>query len=171
MERCSWDALGLPVLWFFPLQSEEEEREESDFDNASINSSSVRSECSAGLGKKGKRRRKKKRSRPSFVLCSFCLDFPLQLVLSWPLQPWAVSGTGLMCLCLSLCAVCEALSWYQWACACQEAVSGSCHGMLALPAVLMVVELPGSRAFPLIQSAFPLERIRCPASSCCLLTA
>ncbi|CAM5105760.1 unnamed protein product [Natator depressus] len=44
--------------------SEEEEREESDFDSASINSSSVRSECSAGLGKRGKRRRKKKRSRP-----------------------------------------------------------------------------------------------------------
>ncbi|XP_044852167.1 chromodomain-helicase-DNA-binding protein 5 isoform X3 [Mauremys mutica] len=41
--------------------SEEEEREESDFDSASINSSSVRSECSAGLGKRGKRRRKKKR--------------------------------------------------------------------------------------------------------------
>ncbi|XP_043355980.1 chromodomain-helicase-DNA-binding protein 5 isoform X4 [Dermochelys coriacea] len=42
--------------------SEEEEREESDFDSASINSSSVRSECSAGLGKRGKRRRKKKRT-------------------------------------------------------------------------------------------------------------
>ncbi|XP_075762427.1 chromodomain-helicase-DNA-binding protein 5 isoform X1 [Pelodiscus sinensis] len=41
--------------------SEEEEREESDFDSASINSSSVRSECSAGLGKRGTRRRKKKR--------------------------------------------------------------------------------------------------------------
>uniref|UniRef100_A0A8B9MLX7 Chromodomain helicase DNA binding protein 5 n=1 Tax=Accipiter nisus TaxID=211598 RepID=A0A8B9MLX7_9AVES len=56
-----WRALGLCVLWFSPLQSEEEEREESDFDSASINSSSVRSECSAGLGKRGKRRRKKKR--------------------------------------------------------------------------------------------------------------
>ncbi|XP_025062166.1 chromodomain-helicase-DNA-binding protein 5 isoform X1 [Alligator sinensis] len=42
--------------------SEEEEREESDLDSASINSSSVRSECSAGLGKRGKRRRKKKRT-------------------------------------------------------------------------------------------------------------
>ncbi|XP_028922077.1 chromodomain-helicase-DNA-binding protein 5 isoform X3 [Ornithorhynchus anatinus] len=41
--------------------SEEDEREESDLDSASINSSSVRSECSAGLGKRGKRRRKKKR--------------------------------------------------------------------------------------------------------------
>ncbi|XP_054147849.1 chromodomain-helicase-DNA-binding protein 5 isoform X1 [Melozone crissalis] len=41
--------------------SEEEEREESDFDSASINSSSVRSECSAGLGKRGKKRKKKKR--------------------------------------------------------------------------------------------------------------
>lgn len=44
-------------------QSEEDEREESDFDSASIHSSSVRSECSAALGKKSKRRRKKKRSR------------------------------------------------------------------------------------------------------------
>ncbi|KFU95427.1 Chromodomain-helicase-DNA-binding protein 5, partial [Chaetura pelagica] len=42
--------------------SEEEEREESDMDSASINSSSVRSECSAGLGKRGKKRRKKKRT-------------------------------------------------------------------------------------------------------------
>ncbi|KAG8434244.1 hypothetical protein GDO86_012570 [Hymenochirus boettgeri] len=42
------------------LSSEEDEREESDFDSASINSSSVRSDISAGLGKKGKRRRKKK---------------------------------------------------------------------------------------------------------------
>lgn len=43
------------------LQSEEDEREESDFDSASIHSSSVRSECSAALGKKSKRRRKKTR--------------------------------------------------------------------------------------------------------------
>eukprot|EP00069_Balaena_mysticetus_P015960 bmy_09538T0 len=42
--------------------SEEEEREESDFDSASIHSSSVRSECSALLGRKSKRRRQKKRS-------------------------------------------------------------------------------------------------------------
>lgn len=42
--------------------SEEDEREESDFDSASIHSASVRSECSAALGKKSKRRRKKKRS-------------------------------------------------------------------------------------------------------------
>lgn len=48
-----------------PLQSEEDEREESDFDSASIHSASVRSECSAALGKKSKRRRKKKRSRTS----------------------------------------------------------------------------------------------------------
>ncbi|XP_075461078.1 chromodomain-helicase-DNA-binding protein 5 isoform X3 [Ascaphus truei] len=41
--------------------SEEDEREESDFDSASINSSSVRSDISAGLGKRGKRGRKKKR--------------------------------------------------------------------------------------------------------------
>ncbi|KAB0394682.1 hypothetical protein E2I00_008476, partial [Balaenoptera physalus] len=41
--------------------SEEEEREESDFDSASIHSSSVRSECSALLGRKSKRRRQKKR--------------------------------------------------------------------------------------------------------------
>ncbi|XP_028367338.1 chromodomain-helicase-DNA-binding protein 5 isoform X2 [Phyllostomus discolor] len=41
--------------------SEEDEREESDFDSASIHSSSMRSECSAALGKKSKRRRKKKR--------------------------------------------------------------------------------------------------------------
>ncbi|XP_024109843.2 chromodomain-helicase-DNA-binding protein 5 isoform X1 [Pongo abelii] len=41
--------------------SEEDEREESDFDSASIHSASVRSECSAALGKKSKRRRKKKR--------------------------------------------------------------------------------------------------------------
>uniref|UniRef100_A0A8C5QGR0 Chromodomain helicase DNA binding protein 5 n=1 Tax=Leptobrachium leishanense TaxID=445787 RepID=A0A8C5QGR0_9ANUR len=41
--------------------SEEEEREESDFDSASINSSSVRSDVSAGLGKKGKKGKKKKR--------------------------------------------------------------------------------------------------------------
>uniref|UniRef100_A0A8C2TCG3 Chromodomain helicase DNA binding protein 5 n=1 Tax=Coturnix japonica TaxID=93934 RepID=A0A8C2TCG3_COTJA len=54
-------APGQCVVLFSPLQSEEEEREESDFDSASINSSSVRSECSAGLGKRGKRRRKKKR--------------------------------------------------------------------------------------------------------------
>lgn len=52
------------------LQSEEDEREESDFDSASIHSSSVRSECSAALGKKSKRRRKKKRSRV------FCLQGP-----------------------------------------------------------------------------------------------
>lgn len=49
-----------------PLQSEEDEREESDFDSASIHSASVRSECSAALGKK-KRRRQKKRSRTSFL--------------------------------------------------------------------------------------------------------
>ncbi|KAG8505555.1 Chromodomain-helicase-DNA-binding protein 5 [Galemys pyrenaicus] len=41
--------------------SEEDEREESDFDSASIHSASVRSECSAAPGKKSKRRRKKKR--------------------------------------------------------------------------------------------------------------
>nr|XP_033778251.1 chromodomain-helicase-DNA-binding protein 5 isoform X9 [Geotrypetes seraphini] len=41
--------------------SEEDEREESDFDSASINSSSVRSDISAGLIKRGKRGRKKKR--------------------------------------------------------------------------------------------------------------
>lgn len=98
--------LGLCVVWFSPLQSEEEEREESDFDSASINSSSVRSECSAGLGKRGKRRRKKKRSRP--FLCTlflFCLDFPLQMVLSSSLQLQAVSDTDsvgkdvLVCVC------------------------------------------------------------------------
>lgn len=49
-------------------QSEEDEREESDFDSASIHSSSMRSECSAALGKKSKRRRKKKRSM------TFCLQ-------------------------------------------------------------------------------------------------
>lgn len=48
-----------------PLQSEEDDREESDLDSASIHSSSVRSECSAALGKKSRRRRKKKRSRAS----------------------------------------------------------------------------------------------------------
>lgn len=48
------------------LQSEEDEREESDLDSASIHSSSVRSECSAALGKKSKRRRKKKRRRTSW---------------------------------------------------------------------------------------------------------
>ncbi|KFO76671.1 Chromodomain-helicase-DNA-binding protein 5, partial [Cuculus canorus] len=53
---------GIPSKRKKGSSSEEEEREESDFDSASINSSSVRSECSAGLGKKGKRRRKKKRS-------------------------------------------------------------------------------------------------------------
>ncbi|XP_041425345.1 chromodomain-helicase-DNA-binding protein 5 isoform X3 [Xenopus laevis] len=42
-------------------QSEEDEREESDFDSASINSSSVRSDISAGLGKRGKRVKKKKK--------------------------------------------------------------------------------------------------------------
>ncbi|NXR08107.1 CHD5 protein, partial [Semnornis frantzii] len=52
---------GMPSKRKKGSSSEEEEREESDFDSASINSSSVRSECSAGLGKKGKRRRKKKR--------------------------------------------------------------------------------------------------------------
>ncbi|XP_063292269.1 chromodomain-helicase-DNA-binding protein 5 [Pelobates fuscus] len=41
--------------------SEEEEREESDFDSASINSSSVRSDISAGFGKKAKKGKKKKR--------------------------------------------------------------------------------------------------------------
>ncbi|XP_018083448.2 chromodomain-helicase-DNA-binding protein 5 isoform X3 [Xenopus laevis] len=41
--------------------SEEDEREESDFDSASINSSSVRSDISAGLGKRGKKVKKKKR--------------------------------------------------------------------------------------------------------------
>ncbi|XP_074017589.1 chromodomain-helicase-DNA-binding protein 5 [Numenius arquata] len=52
---------GIPSKRKKGSSSEEEEREESDFDSASINSSSVRSECSAGLGKRGKRRRKKKR--------------------------------------------------------------------------------------------------------------
>ncbi|KAM4647069.1 chromodomain-helicase-DNA-binding protein 5 isoform 7-T8 [Amazona ochrocephala] len=52
---------GIPSKRKKGSSSEEEEREESDFDSASINSSSVRSECSAGLVKKGKRRRKKKR--------------------------------------------------------------------------------------------------------------
>ncbi|KFV63537.1 Chromodomain-helicase-DNA-binding protein 5, partial [Dryobates pubescens] len=52
---------GMPSKRKKGSSSEEEEREESDLDSASINSSSVRSECSAGLGKKGKRRRKKKR--------------------------------------------------------------------------------------------------------------
>ncbi|KAM4703136.1 chromodomain-helicase-DNA-binding protein 5 [Rhinophrynus dorsalis] len=41
--------------------SEEDDREESDFDSASINSS-VRSDISAALGKRGKRGRKKKRA-------------------------------------------------------------------------------------------------------------
>ncbi|XP_063799501.1 chromodomain-helicase-DNA-binding protein 5 isoform X2 [Pseudophryne corroboree] len=41
--------------------SEEDEREESDFDSASVNSSSVRSDISSSLGKRGKRGRKKKR--------------------------------------------------------------------------------------------------------------
>ncbi|XP_075046157.1 chromodomain-helicase-DNA-binding protein 5 isoform X2 [Mixophyes fleayi] len=41
--------------------SEEDEREESDFDSASINSSSVRSDISSNLGKRGKRGKKKKR--------------------------------------------------------------------------------------------------------------
>lgn len=102
-------APGQCVVLFSPLQSEEEEREESDFDSASINSSSVRSECSAGLGKRGKRRRKKKRSRPSLcTLFLFCLDFPLEMVLSWSLQFQAVSSTdsvGKEGLCLSVCAV------------------------------------------------------------------
>ncbi|XP_056400530.1 chromodomain-helicase-DNA-binding protein 5 isoform X3 [Hyla sarda] len=39
--------------------SEEDEREESDFDSSSINSSSVRSDISGGLGKRGKRGKKK----------------------------------------------------------------------------------------------------------------
>ncbi|XP_075695579.1 chromodomain-helicase-DNA-binding protein 5 isoform X2 [Rhinoderma darwinii] len=39
--------------------SEEDDREESDFDSASINSSSVRSDISGGLGKRGKRGKKK----------------------------------------------------------------------------------------------------------------
>ncbi|XP_065505865.1 chromodomain-helicase-DNA-binding protein 5 isoform X2 [Caloenas nicobarica] len=52
---------GIPSKRKKGSSSEEEEREESDFDSASINSSSVRSECSSGLGKRGKRRRKKKR--------------------------------------------------------------------------------------------------------------
>ncbi|KAG9482006.1 hypothetical protein GDO78_010958, partial [Eleutherodactylus coqui] len=39
--------------------SEEDEREESDFDSASINSSSIRSDISGGLGKKVKRGKKK----------------------------------------------------------------------------------------------------------------
>ncbi|KFP09972.1 Chromodomain-helicase-DNA-binding protein 5, partial [Egretta garzetta] len=52
---------GIPSKRKKGSSSEEEEQEESDFDSASINSSSVRSECSAGLGKRGKRRRKKKR--------------------------------------------------------------------------------------------------------------
>ncbi|XP_027745107.1 chromodomain-helicase-DNA-binding protein 5 isoform X1 [Empidonax traillii] len=52
---------GIPSKRKKGSSSEEEEREESDFDSASINSSSVRSECSAGLGKRGKKRKKKKR--------------------------------------------------------------------------------------------------------------
>ncbi|KAK2513569.1 Chd5 [Columba guinea] len=52
---------GIPSKRKKGSSSEEEEREESDLDSASVNSSSVRSECSAGLGKRGKRRRKKKR--------------------------------------------------------------------------------------------------------------
>ncbi|XP_069804984.1 chromodomain-helicase-DNA-binding protein 5 isoform X2 [Dendropsophus ebraccatus] len=39
--------------------SEEDERDESDFDSSSINSSSVRSDISGGLGKRGKRGKKK----------------------------------------------------------------------------------------------------------------
>lgn len=66
-----WDELPGQALGLqsppHPLQSEEDEREESDFDSASIHSASVRSECSAALGKKNKRRRKKKRSRTSFL--------------------------------------------------------------------------------------------------------
>ncbi|XP_039419824.1 chromodomain-helicase-DNA-binding protein 5 isoform X1 [Corvus cornix cornix] len=53
---------GIPSKRKKGSSSEEEEREESDFDSASINSSSMRSECSAGLGKRGKKRKKKKRS-------------------------------------------------------------------------------------------------------------
>ncbi|XP_069096099.1 chromodomain-helicase-DNA-binding protein 5 isoform X2 [Pleurodeles waltl] len=41
--------------------SEEDDREESDLDNASINSCSVRSDISAGLVRRGRRGRKKKR--------------------------------------------------------------------------------------------------------------
>uniref|UniRef100_A0A674GW68 Chromodomain helicase DNA binding protein 5 n=1 Tax=Taeniopygia guttata TaxID=59729 RepID=A0A674GW68_TAEGU len=52
---------GIPSKRKKGSSSEEEEREESDFDSASINSSSMRSECSAGLGKRGKKRKKKKR--------------------------------------------------------------------------------------------------------------
>ncbi|XP_061868815.1 chromodomain-helicase-DNA-binding protein 5 isoform X7 [Colius striatus] len=52
---------GIPSKRKKGSSSEEEEREESDLDSASINSSSVRSECSAGMGKRGKKRRKKKR--------------------------------------------------------------------------------------------------------------
>lgn len=79
------------------------------------------------------------------------VGYPLYSVLSvWTsLFSWCfpglcspgLSGSCSMCLCLSLRAVCEALSWCQWAFACQEALSGSCHGMPALPAVLMVAGL------------------------------
>lgn len=61
-DRPPGQALGSPGPPL-PLQSEEDEREESDLDSASIHSSSVRSEGSTALGKKSKRRRKKKRSR------------------------------------------------------------------------------------------------------------
>lgn len=135
-------ALGLCVVSFSPLQSEEEEREESDFDSASINSSSVRSECSAGLGKRGKRRRKKKRSRP--FLCTlflFCLDFPLQMVLSWSLQLQAVSDTDsvgkdvLPLVCVrgvrGAFLVSRLLCW--WAYTEEEAASGSGRGARAHP--------------------------------------
>lgn len=85
-------APGHCVVMFSPLQSEEEEREESDFDSASINSSSVRSECSAGLGKRGKRRRKIKRSRPSLCTLFLLFGFPNSdgafLVLAVPSSVW-----------------------------------------------------------------------------------
>lgn len=102
--------------WFSPVQSEEEEREESDLDSASVNSSSVRSECSAGLGKRGKRRRKKKRSRPFLcTLIPFWLPFPLQTVLS---RLRAVSGAGSAPQCACLCVgheVCPGAQTLLWA--------------------------------------------------------
>lgn len=83
------------------LQSEEDEREESDFDSASIHSSSVRSECSAALGKKSKRRRKKtRRARGGGggVGCRAgawpCAGTHLVSVVRGHDPPWGLAGSG-----------------------------------------------------------------------------
>lgn len=59
-------------------------------------------------GREGRGGERKRGVGHPFVLCSCCLDFPIQMVLSWSLQFQAVSGTnsvGKEGMCLSVCVM------------------------------------------------------------------